>query len=651
MKKAFLILSLILILVVAFAACDGSETPNGPNDPEHTHAYGEWETTKEASCLEEGMRIRRCACLEQESETIPATGHAFGEWTTTQELTCTADGTKERVCACGEKESETIPTDGTAHNYSNNWTSDDENHWHACQNKGCTSVSDKATHTFSNWMETKAPTCTEDGIKERACSCGKRESETIPTDGTAHNYSITWTTDGTNHWHKCQNRGCTSVSDNATHTFGEWIVDTAATCMKSGRRHHVCTVCGKSVSEIYSDPNAHNYATTWTADDTNHWHKCQNSGCTSISAEAPHTWDKENTCTTCQRYKDTGVEFMKKVDGTYKVSDYTGSASEVIIPSTYYGIAVTSIGYGAFSECKSLTSIIISNSVTTVDERAFYGCENLTSINIPDNVTTIGKRAFYGCENLTSINIPNGVTTIGDYTFYGCDSLARITIADSVTTIGDNAFYNCTNLTSVTFGENGQLTTIGDYAFYGCESLARIIIPNSVTNIGKYVFQRCESLASINIPDGVTVIGDYTFYGCESLASINIPNSVTSIGKNAFHGCDDLESVAFSKNCQLTKIGKYVFQSCTSLTSITIPEGVTTIDDGAFWGCTNLASVIIPGSVTTIGDYAFWGCTSFNRITFEGTKDGWHEINKGDYWHFSTISITVKCAGGTVTEY
>ena len=38
--------------------------------------------------------------------------HTFGEWTTTKEATCTEDGSKERVCACGEKEIEVVPALG-----------------------------------------------------------------------------------------------------------------------------------------------------------------------------------------------------------------------------------------------------------------------------------------------------------------------------------------------------------------------------------------------------------------------------------------------------------------------------------------------------------------------------------------------------------
>ena len=41
---------------------------------------------------------------------------------------------------------------------------------------------------------------------------------------------------------------------------------------------------------------------------------------------------------------------------------------------------VTTIGFGAFSNCDSLTSVTIGNSVTTIGDYAFYGCSSLTSV-------------------------------------------------------------------------------------------------------------------------------------------------------------------------------------------------------------------------------------------------------------------------------
>ena len=122
---------------------------------------------------------------------------------------------------------------------------------------------------------------------------------------------------------------------------------------------------------------------------------------------------------------------------------YRAKEPNYIIPDS-----VTTIGDGAFWECKSLISIDIPKSVTTIGRDAFCGCDSLTSINIPNSVTNIVDGTFSCCTSLTNINIPDSVTTIGDGAFYGCDSLTSINIPNSVTTIEKKAFCDCNNIPS-----------------------------------------------------------------------------------------------------------------------------------------------------------------------------------------------------------
>ncbi|MDY5880368.1 MAG: CehA/McbA family metallohydrolase [Oscillospiraceae bacterium] len=44
---------------------------------EHTHAFGEWTVTKEATCTEDGEQTRTCDCGCSETQVIPATGHDY----------------------------------------------------------------------------------------------------------------------------------------------------------------------------------------------------------------------------------------------------------------------------------------------------------------------------------------------------------------------------------------------------------------------------------------------------------------------------------------------------------------------------------------------------------------------------------------------
>ena len=263
-----------------------------------------------------------------------------------------------------------------------------------------------------------------------------------------------------------------TIVPSLNHNESNWIVDRKTTISEAGLRHTECTMCGKMLQQEI----------------------CQGT---------------------------LGLNYVEN-NGKYTVSGspITDHEAEIIIPATYNGIPVTSIGSSAFGGCSSLTNITIPDSITSIGSDAFGGCSSLTNITIPDSVMSIGSYAFYDCRSLTSVTIPDSVTSIGSYAFDNCSSLTSITIPDSV-------------------------TSIGSYAFAYCDSLASVTIGNSVTSIGSHAFDNCSSLTSITIPDSVTSIGSYAFSGCDSLTSITIGNGVTTIGNGAFYNCSNLTSITF----------------------------------------------------------------------------------------------------------
>ena len=163
--------------------------------------------------------------------------------------------------------------------------------------------------------------------------------------------------------------------------------------------------------------------------------------------------------------------------------------------------------------------------VTMINYGAFKDCKALTSVKIP-SVTKIANDVFRGCSSLSSVDMPL-VTSIGDYAFYGCSSLASVDMP-SVTSIGIYAFGCCLSFISV---DMPLVTSIGNYAFYSCSSLASVDMP-SVTNIDIYAFQACSSLTSVDMPL-VTSIGDYAFSTCP-IANLSLPTTLTSIGNGCF---------------------------------------------------------------------------------------------------------------------
>ena len=325
-------------------------------------------------------------------------------------------------------------------------------------------------HSFGEWVITKAVTCTENGSRERACSvCGILQRETIYCSG---------------------------------HQYGAWEIVKPATC-EDGYQERVCSVCGKTEKNVLP------------ADYTT------------------HIWGDES-CTVCGEHKASeGLQYELLDDGNIAVCGYTGSDTKVYLPSSSYGSVVTTISAEAFKNQNQITEIVIPRSITNVGEDAFANIQHVTCPAyvislIPKNKLKtvvinggdyIGYGAFSDCSSLTSIEIPNSVTSIGWYAFYNCSSLTSIEIPDSVTSIGGAAFWGCSSLTSIKIPDS--VTSIGERAFYDCSSLTSITIPNSVTSIGGSAFNGCSSLTSIEIPNSVTSIGWYAFSRCSSLTSIN----------------------------------------------------------------------------------------------------------------------------------
>ena len=298
----------------------------------------------------------------------------------------------------------------------------------------------------------------------------------------------------------------------------------------------------------------------------------------------------------------TGNEYFGYIFGA---SSYSSDSSYV--PASLEEVIITggtSIGDHAFYCCYGLISVTIRNGVTSIGAYAFYYCSDLETVTIGNGVTSIGDGAFSRCTSLTSVTIPDGVTSIGSSAFSGCSGLTSIIIPDSVTSIGEYAFSGCT--AEIVWGDAPEITEIGDGAFNGYEGTS-ITIPDRVTSIGSSAFEDCSGLTSVTIGNGVTSIGRYAFYDCSGLLSITIGSGVTSIGSYAFSGCTAITSAKMP-----TLAIAHVPQD--SLQTVVLTSGAS-IEANAFSGCTSLTSLTIPDSVTSIGENAFSGCTGIVSAT------------------------------------
>ena len=153
-----------------------------PTKPAHTHSYTS-AVTKASTCTSEGVMTFTCSCGDSYTETIGRTAHNYGSYTYNNDATYESDGTETAVCSvCGDRVTRTAGGTKLVH-----------------------------VHSYSESVTT-APSCTTEGVKTFACSCGSSYTEAIPATG---------------------------------HVWSDYAYNNDATTESDGTKTRYCTVCGE----------------------------------------------------------------------------------------------------------------------------------------------------------------------------------------------------------------------------------------------------------------------------------------------------------------------------------------------------------------------------------------------------------------------
>ena len=318
-----------LCALIALCACGGG----ADNTPEHTHSFGDWKVTEKPTCTEKGTETRYCSCGEKQTEAIVSLGHNYvdGE--------CANCGDIKENTECKHDNVEVLSAKAST------CTENGLTEGKKCLDCGEILIAQTETamlaHAFGDWATVKEPTVTEEGLKERTCACGEKDTVIVEKLIASEGLEYELNEDG-------QGYTVTGIG--------------------------TCTDTDIVIPAIYNDKPV-------TA-----------IGFVAFAAIDSGSGDILPSYITSIVIPDSVVSIG---EGAFA---YCSNLISIVIPDS-----VTSIGSYAFLVCTGLTSIVIPDSVTSIGDYAFENCTGLTSIEIPDSVTSIGFGAFYGCTGLKNV--------------------------------------------------------------------------------------------------------------------------------------------------------------------------------------------------------------------------------------------------------
>ena len=321
-------------------------------------------------------------------------------------------------------------------------------------NGNITKTESKTAANFANDTVLALLKADRDNSPWDSCQYVAAAKITLPVfkgQGDAHDHqSNDWKSNETEHWQVCT---CGAVFHKAEHSGG------TATCTEKAK----CAVCGAE----YGDALGHDFTTSWTHDDNEHWKQC--SRCDAKDDVSPHTWDSGTvttapTCTkageetySCTECGATKTEPIDATGHSWK-SDWTSDATHHWHECANENCDVTdNAGKNGYAEHSGGKATCTQNAVCEIC-KASYGSldpNNHTDLKHIDakaaTAAEEGNIAYWYCDGCKKY-------------FSDAAATKEITKAATVTaklppkiTAGDGA--------AVTQGEKKELTFTSDASF------------------------------------------------------------------------------------------------------------------------------------------------------------------------------------------
>lgn len=273
----------------------------------------------------------------------------------------------------------------------------------------------------------------------------------------------------------------------------------------------------------------------------------------------------------------------------------------------------------------SVSEVLIGNNITRLGNHSFSGCTSLTKVTFEptSKVKSIGYGAFSGCSKLKTILIPISVTSIENKAIYGCSSLYVYFEASDSSKISlyDGGMYSTDSWNMLNRPCYWNVKTLEQNSTYAYST-------NNDGTVSIIKYLGSDTQVNISTIDGknVSYINNNAFAN-SNVVSVTIGSSVIGIYESAFLNCTSLKTFTFASSSNISSIGYGVFSGCNSLETILFPTSIKTIGNKAFSGCSNV--------------YIFFASMDSSNISlYDGgmySSDSWNMLNRPVYWNIKKV--------------
>lgn len=177
-------------------------------------------------------------------------------------------------------------------------------------------------------------------------------------------------------------------------------------------------------------------------------------------------------------FRETGVNRVAFPSSLKKIGSQAFLKTQlenVVLPE-----GVQEVENEAFREVTTLKSITLPSNIQKVGERAFYACTRLVIVNYAGSVKSaagvVENAAFSDCQSLTRIILPQSTSEVKSGVFIGCASLKEIILPKSVRKVGSYGLRTNYTVEKIVF-KGDEVPELQDTSLPFLEILSEIVVP------------------------------------------------------------------------------------------------------------------------------------------------------------------------------